>query len=117
MEIRSKIWLEVNGEPVFGSGREELLRSIDRLGSINRAARNINLSYRKALSYIQSMEERLGIRLVERKAGGRHGGGAVLTEEARDFLRKYAALCRGVNDMLDRRFRKVFGGKGFRAEE
>ncbi|NOZ69140.1 MAG: LysR family transcriptional regulator [Deferribacteres bacterium] len=111
MEIRSKIWLEINGEPVFGSGREELLRAVDRLGSINKAARDINLSYRKALSYIQSMEERLGIRMVERKAGGRHGGGAVLTKEARDFLRKYTALCKGVNEMMDRRFRKVFGGK------
>ncbi len=113
MEIRSKIWLEINGEPVFGSGREALLRSIDKLGSINKAARDINLSYRKSLSYIQSMEKRLGIRLVERKAGGRHGGGALLTKEAKEFLRKYSVLREGVNEMLDRRFRKIFGVKGF----
>ena len=69
MEIRSKIWLEINGEPVFGSGRDALLQGIDKYGSINKAAKVINISYRKALSYIQIMEKRLRIKLVERKAG------------------------------------------------
>ncbi len=109
MNIRSKIWLEINGKPVFGSGREELLKAIDKLGSVNRAAKDINISYRKALSYIQTMEKRLGIRLVERRAGGRHGGGAALTKKAREFLGKYELLEEGVNEMLDKKFVEVFG--------
>ncbi len=109
MDVRSKIWLEVDGDPVFGSGREALLKAIDRLGSINKAAKDINLSYRKALSYIQIMEQRLGKTLVERQAGGLHGGGAMLTREARDFMRKYEMLEDGVNEMLDRKFSEVFG--------
>jgi molybdate transport system regulatory protein len=111
MEIRSKIWLEINGEPVFGSGRRALLQGIAKYGSINKAAKNINISYRKALSYIQAMEQRLRIRLVERKAGGKHGGGAVLTEEAKDLLKKYERLEHGINEILDRRFIKIFGDK------
>jgi molybdate transport system regulatory protein len=109
MEIRSKIWLAVDGEPVFGSGREALLKSIDKMGSINKAAKDVNLSYRKALSYIQTMEQRLGKKLVERKAGGLHGGGASLTNEARGFLKKYELLEEGINEMLDRKFVEVFG--------
>jgi molybdate transport system regulatory protein len=109
MEIRSKIWLAVDGEPVFGSGREALLKSIDKMGSINKAAKDVNLSYRKALSYIQTMEQRLGKKLVERKAGGLHGGGASLTTEARGFLKKYELLEEGINEMLDRKFVEVFG--------
>ncbi|MFN3739472.1 MAG: winged helix-turn-helix domain-containing protein [Thermodesulfovibrionales bacterium] len=108
MEIRSKLWIEVGGEPVFGRGRRFLLQAIDRYGSINRAAREINISYRKAWSYIKSMEERLGIKLVERQAGGRNGGGARLTDEARDFLRRYEALEEGIKEFVDRRFRKFF---------
>jgi len=111
MDIRSKIWIEIKGETVFGSGRRFLLRAIDKHGSVNRAARDINLSYRKALSYIKSMEQRLGFKLAERKAGGRHGGGATLTKEAKEFLRKYEMLEDGINDMLDKRFLKVFGKK------
>lgn len=109
MELRSKIWLSVDGEPVFGSGRERLLKAIDRLGSINKAARDINISYRKALSSIQTMEQRLGKTLVERQAGGLHGGGASLTTDAKEFLRKYELLEEGVHEMLDRKFTEVFG--------
>jgi molybdate transport system regulatory protein len=109
MEIKSKIWLSVDGYPVFGSGREALLKRIDRLGSINKAAKDINMSYRKALSYIQTMERRLGKKLVERRTGGLHGGGASLTAEAREFIRKYEMLEDGVNDMLDKKFLEVFG--------
>ncbi len=109
MEIRSKIWLEIDGEPVFGSGREALLTAIDRFGSINQAARETNLSYRKALSYIQTMEQRLGCTLVIRKAGGKHGGGAALTKYARELLEKYEKLEHGINDILDKRFLKIFG--------
>jgi molybdate transport system regulatory protein len=112
MDIRSKIWLEIKGEPVFGSGREALLRAIDRTGSINKAAKDIKMSYRKALSYIQTMEQRLGRRLVERRTGGLNGGGATLTDEAREFLRRYELLEGGVNDMLNRKFRKIFGNGG-----
>ncbi len=108
MDVRSKIWLEIDGEPVFGSGRESLFKAIDKLGSINKAAKNINISYKKALSYIQTTEQRLGTRLVERKIGGLYGGGASLTNEAREFLKKYELLEKGVNDMLNRKFSTIF---------
>ena len=109
MEVRSKIWLAVDGEAVFGSGREALFKAIDRLGSINKAARDINISYRKALSYIQLMEQRLDIKLVKRQTGGLNGGGASLTDNAREFMQKYEKLEEGVNEMLDRKFTEVFG--------
>lgn len=110
MEIKSKLWIEVEGEPVFGRGRRFLLQAIDKYGSINQAAKEINISYRKAWSYIKAMEERLGIKLVERQSGGKNGGGASLTDDARLFLENYEMMERGINEMVDKRFRKVFGG-------
>jgi formylmethanofuran dehydrogenase subunit E len=111
MEIKSKLWIEVEGEPVFGRGRLLLLKEIIRHGSINRAAREVSISYRKAWSYIKAMEERLGIRLVERRAGGKNGGGATLTREAAEFLERYEQMEAGVREIVDERFRKVFGVK------
>jgi len=108
MELRSKIWLEIDGETVFGSGRRALLDEIDKLGSINKAAKAINISFRKALSYIQSMELRLGKDLVIRQAGGKNGGGASLTDEARSLLDQYRTLEKGVQETLDRKFMAVF---------
>jgi len=111
MEIKSKLWIEVEGEPVFGRGRRFLLQAVDKYGSINQAAREINISYRKAWGYIKAMEERLGIRLVEKQIGGKSGGGAVLTGEARDFLRKYEFMEEGIHEIVDKRFNEIFGGK------
>lgn len=108
MDIKSKLWIEVNGEPVFGRGRRFLLQAIDTYGSINSAAKEINISYRKAWSYIKAMEERLGIKLVERHAGGKNGGGAVLTKEAREFIRKYELMEIGIRKIVDKRFRNIF---------
>jgi len=48
MEIKSKLWIEIDGKPVFGRGRSFLLEAINSHGSINQAAKEINISYRKA---------------------------------------------------------------------
>ncbi len=109
MEIRSKLWIEMGSEPVFGRGRRQLLQAIDTYGSINRGAKEINISYRKAWSYIKAMEERLGVKFVERKSGGKNGGGASLTEEARAFLKRYKELEEGIRDIVDERFKGIFG--------
>lgn len=112
MEIKSKLWIEVEGRPVFGKGRRFLLEAIDKYGSINQAAKEINISYRKAWGYIKAMEERLGMKLVERQVGGKYGGGAVLTRDAREFLRKYETLEKGMQELVDQRFNRVFKTDG-----
>ena len=108
MEIRSKFWIEIGEEPVFGRGRRFLLEAIDTYGSINQAAKEVNISYRKAWGYIKAMEERLGITLVERQAGGKNGGGATPTKEAREFIRRYEMMEEGIREMVDERFRRIF---------
>ncbi len=110
LEIRSKLWIDVGGEPVFGRGRRILLEAIDTHGSINRAAQEVEISFRKAWSHIKAMEERLNVKLVERHNGGKNGGGAVLTADARKFLKKYEALEKGVQEIVDKRFRAIFKG-------
>jgi molybdate transport system regulatory protein len=108
LEIRSKLWIEMDGEPVFGRGRRFLLEAIETHGSINQAAKEVGVSYRKALSHIQVMEKRLGISLVVRQTGGRHGGGASLTPEAREFLKKFEKLEQGLRAFVDAQFLELF---------
>lgn len=112
MEIKSKLWIEVDGKPAFGRGRRFLLEAVDRCGSINQAAKEINISYRKAWGYIKAMEERLGFKLIERQTGGKNGGGAVLTDEAKKFLKKYEELEYGIRESVDERFRRIFKDNG-----
>jgi len=107
LQVRSKIWLEVGGEPVFGKGREELLRLIQKGNSINAAAKAMGIPYRKAWTYIDSMEKRLGFPLVNRCRGGVGGGVSSLTPEAAALLEKFCLLQEGFNDRVNNRFTEL----------
>ncbi|MBK5226055.1 MAG: winged helix-turn-helix domain-containing protein [Thermoleophilia bacterium] len=108
MQIRSKVWIEVNGKPVFSKGRGMLFHAIEKHGSINMAAKEMGITYRRAWGYIKAMEERMGVKLVETRQGGAHGGGAELTSEAKELLAKFESLERGLNQLVDKRFGKLF---------
>ena len=110
-QIKSKFWIEVDGKPVFGMGKKCLLEAIEKYGSINQAAKEIKISYRTAWSYLNAMEKRLGIKLIDRQTGGKNGGGTVLTENARTMLKQYKDLERGLQKIVDERFRKIFHRK------
>ena len=78
-DIKAKIWLEKDGEPVFGLGRFLLLEKIESSGSISSAAKELGYSYKKAWSFINLMEKRFGFELVSKKIGGRYGAGKTTT--------------------------------------
>jgi molybdate transport system regulatory protein len=54
------------------------------------------------------MEEQLGVPLVWKQTGGKGGGGARLTPEAKDLLSKYARLAQGLEEEVDEKFRGIF---------
>lgn len=107
--MRSKVWLEVDGEPLLGEGRERLLRLIEQEGSISAAARAMAIPYRKAWSYLENMEKKLGFALVERHKGGARGGRTTLTAEACSLLVRFDDLKNGVQAFVDGRFGEAFG--------
>lgn len=104
LQVRSKIWLEIDGEPVFGQGRDELLHLIKNTGSISAAAKSMGIPYRKAWTYIDAMEKRLGFSLVNRLKGGPGGGESTLTPQAETLLQKFDLLQQGFNDMVNCKF-------------
>jgi len=108
VQVRSKIWLEIDGKPVFGQGRDDLLRLIQKTGSINAASREMGIPYRKAWSYLDAMEKRLGFPLVNRLKGGAGGGESTLTAEALELLDKFNALQQGVQEIIDNKFKELF---------
>lgn len=78
-----------SGEKFFGQGPYELLKNIDKLGSLRKAAIEMNMAYTKALQLINKAEKELGFKLCEKSIGGKGGGGSVLSNEAREFMNKY----------------------------
>lgn len=108
MEIKSKIWLEKDGKLVFGAGKTSILKAIAKTGSINKAAREMNMSYRHAWSYIRSAEKRMGNDLLIKTKGGKSGGGAVLTDYAKGLVVRFEKLDRQVRAFTNQRYKKIF---------
>jgi molybdate transport system regulatory protein len=108
MQVKSKMWIEAGGEVVAGDGKINLLERIEETGSIQKAAGEIGMSYRHAWGFLQKMEKRGGIKLVVTQIGGREGGGAKLTPQGKDFLRKYSAFREGLDEYIEEKFRRAF---------
>jgi molybdate transport system regulatory protein len=92
MEIHAKVWLTHDGKMVISRGRAQLLEAVEATGSISAAARDLDMSYRHAWSMLRASEEHLGRPLLEKRKGGARGGGARLTPDGRQLLRKYREL-------------------------
>jgi len=108
MEIKYKVWLEKDGEVVVGNGKVGLLKMIDETGSIQKAAEEMKMSYRHAWGFIKTIEKHSRAKFVETQVGGRDGGGARLTPKGRDFLRRYLVFSKGLDDYMDKRFKRAF---------
>jgi len=85
--LRVHLWLETDGRMLFGLGRIQLLEQVERLGSLNQAAKALGMSYRAAWGRIKSTEQALGEPLLA-KASGRKG--YELTPLAVTLLRDFA---------------------------
>lgn len=86
--LRVHLWLESGGGMLFGLGRVQLLELVDRLGSLNQAAKALGMSYRAAWGRIKRTEEALGEPLLV-KASGRKG--YELSDLSKALLKDFAA--------------------------
>jgi molybdate transport system regulatory protein len=77
-----KLWIYGIEDRFLGPGRIELLEQIEKTGSINKAAKAMNMSYKKAWEMVNSMNHQTLKPLIRTQTGGKEGGGAVITEEA-----------------------------------
>ncbi len=108
LRVKSKVWLEKDGRLVFGVGKATILNQIQKTGSINKAAKELNMSYRHAWSYIKSAQERLGRTLVICTKGGVNGGNTKLTPYAKELLKKFFNLERLANLCVNQLYKKIF---------
>jgi molybdate transport system regulatory protein len=76
----------------MGPGKADLLRAIDATGSISAAARQMEMSYRRAWLLVDTMNQAFKSPVVVTLTGGKAGGGAAVTEFGKEVLRRYSAM-------------------------
>jgi molybdate transport system regulatory protein len=76
----------------IGPGRADLLEHIAGTGSIAAAGKAMGMSYKRAWSLVQALNEGFGAPLVETSRGGSAQGGAELTAAGREVLARYRQM-------------------------
>lgn len=99
-----KVWLEIDGEYSFGHGICEILRAIDRTGSIKVAAEELGKSYRYVWGRVKSAETTLGQGLVETRVGGQGERRSQLTDFARRAVEDFTTLRQRMKELVHREF-------------
>lgn len=95
---RSKIRLSIRVDLPkgrLGPGKAALLRAIGESGSISAAARSLGMSYARAWSLTEDMNDLFGKPLVDTWSGGDRRGGASLTDSGAKVLRLYDSISEG----------------------
>lgn len=107
MKLGYRIWIETD-DKAFGVGTYELLKFIEKTGSLCQGAADMKVSYRKAWNIIHNAEKKLDIILLERTVGGVAGGGSKLTPQAKEFMKRYELFHAEAKQSLKSLFAKYF---------
>ncbi len=107
MKIDGRFWLTKNGQSFLGNGRIELLEQIEKMGSMNAAAKAMKMSYKAAWERVNQMNELADAPMIEKVKGGKGGGGTILTPHAHELIMTFKRF-----EVLHREFIERFAEAG-----
>ena len=76
----------------IGPGKIQLLENIREYGSISAAGRAMDMSYKRAWDLVDEIKRICGHAVVEPQAGGKNGGGAMLTPFGTNLVARYRKI-------------------------
>lgn len=100
-KIKSKCWVEEDGEKFYGPGPNELIKHIQKEGSLSKASGQMNMSYKKAWDLVQRLNSNSEDTWVILKKGGQQGGGAEVTPHAIKAVQEYDKLEQKMKELLE----------------
>lgn len=91
-KVSGSLWIEGNGTRFWGPGPVELLEHIEATGSINQAAKQMGMSYKKAWEIVNRLNAMTTSPLVITATGGEKGGGSSISAEAKQMITYHQLL-------------------------
>jgi len=90
---KTKLWIETTeNKCIIGDGKFILLKTIEQQGSLKKAVKILNISYRKAWNDINEINKNIGINLIEKHRGGNSRGSSSLTDDGKKLIKAYEKL-------------------------
>jgi len=98
----------------IGPGKIQLLEQIQSQGSISAAGRAMNMSYKRAWDLVDEINRICRRAAVERQAGGKNGGGAILTPFGVSLVERYRRIERSAESAARKELRALRAEMGAR---
>lgn len=105
-KIKSRIWIESEGHAFLGEGRVQLLKAIELTGSLSKAAKSLNISYKKAWQLLDSVNQSAKKQVTINSIGGKEGGGTVLTDYGKSIINVFDTINQNCWTFLDNELEK-----------
>ncbi|WP_323003898.1 LysR family transcriptional regulator [Denitromonas sp.] len=99
--LRHQVRIMLDDKIALGPGKATLLEAIGRHGSISAAAREMGMSYTRAWALVDAMNRCFRQPVVLTVTGGKRGGGAEVSAEGYEVLRRYRAMEAAASAALD----------------
>lgn len=106
-KIKSRIWIESDDNVLLGEGRVHLLKAIQETGSLSKAAKSLNISYKKAWQLLDSVNKSAEKPVTINSVGGKGGGGAELTEYGKSLVLAFDDINKNCWQFLDQQLEKI----------
>lgn len=104
--VKFRIWVFRDNEKLIGKGRIQLLELIRETGSITNAAKAMKMSYRQAWQMVKEINERAKEPIVEKKLGGKEGGGSIVTARGEYLINTFHELENNVKSFIEMEVKK-----------
>jgi molybdate transport system regulatory protein len=105
LRLKSRQWLvDEDDHIIMGEGRQEIMETIERTGSLNQTAKVMKMSYKAVWGKVKATEKALNMTLVDtdRRLGSH------LTKEGKELLEKYRRLKKECLKADDEIFNSIF---------
>ncbi|MFZ0490696.1 MAG: molybdenum transporter [Salegentibacter sp.] len=106
-KIKSRIWIELDDKEFLGEGKVQLLKAIDETGSLSKAAKSINISYKKAWHLMNAVNKTAKKPVTINSIGGKGGGGTELTPYGKSLISVFDDMNKKCWDFLDVQLEKI----------
>ena len=106
-KIKSRIWIEADDKVLLGEGRVQLLKEIQKSGSLSRAAKSLGISYKKAWHLLDAVNKSAVKPVTINSVGGKGGGGTILTPYGNSLISAFEEINKNCWTFLDEQLEKI----------
>ena len=106
-KIKSRIWIELDDKEFLGEGKVRLLKAIEKTGSLSKAAKSINISYKRAWQLLDAVNKSSNRAVTINSVGGKGGGGTELTPFGKSLIEVFDDMNKQCWKFLDVQIEKM----------